>query len=64
MKSVLTMFGIILLIPGFVYPQDIGQYLILEDIGSYKRVTRGGRAEIFWRGRVILLWIIGISRMG
>ena len=34
MKWVLTMMGIILLSPDFVYSQEIAHYLILEDRGS------------------------------
>ena len=42
MKLTLIMVTIILTIPSLVCSQDLSNYLILDDIGSYKRITKGG----------------------
>jgi hypothetical protein len=42
MKLILIMVMLILTIPSLVCSQDLSNYLILEDIGSYKENHEGG----------------------
>jgi len=42
MKLIPIMVTLVLIMPNFVCSQDLSNYLILEDIGSYKRITKGG----------------------
>lgn len=44
MKKVIVITIIALLIGSSVHSQDINNYLIIEDVGNYKKITKGGPA--------------------
>ncbi len=49
MHTPIILFIILSFIPGNSLSQNLSDYLVLEDIGSYKKITKGGR-----RGNILV----------